>query len=292
MSDPWRIVVSKDRTHDARRRQMSQGRITEQDLKWWLDFASTREWTFASTYAATAPHDYIVQDRTPGVGHDDIERAARVITTFGTPGKYYSITKIYLVSPDGRYRWWTEDRHFSDATLVNRGTTERLYGIQNAPSTVGGNPSSYDEVATFWDADHPVSAGEADRAKGMFGPFRGKYPPHVLDLGCGTGRVLDLGLAVPERYAALDASQAMLNVLVRKHPKVAAVYPMDVREALASGQFTPGQFDWVFLDAAIDLDPELRAQVRELARMALVTVGGDEWAIDDLSGGPGGRSGT
>ena len=33
-------------------------------------------------------------------------RASRVIATFGSPGKYYSMTKIYLVSPDGQFRWW------------------------------------------------------------------------------------------------------------------------------------------------------------------------------------------
>jgi len=86
---------------------MTEGRITRNDLDWWLEFATNREWTFARTYAATAPHDYIVQDRTPGVSHEDIERATRVICTFGTPGKYYAVTKIYLASPDGRHRWWT-----------------------------------------------------------------------------------------------------------------------------------------------------------------------------------------
>ena len=198
-----------------------------------------REWTFAKTYAETAPHHYIVEGRTPGVTHEDMVRAARVIHTFGQPGKYYSLTKIYLVSPDGKSRWWTEDNHFTDTTLVNRATTELFYGIQNAPSTVSGIESPYDAVATTWDVDHPIGAGEPDRAKQLLAGVRGKYPPHVLDLGCGTGRVLDLGLSSADRYAGVDSSQAMLNLLVRKHPKVAAIYPVDVREALAAGTFTP-----------------------------------------------------
>ncbi len=40
----------------------------------------------------------------------------------------------------------------------------------------------------------------------------------------------------------------MLNVLVRKHPEVAAVYPMNVADALKAEAFTAGQFDWVLLD--------------------------------------------
>ena len=61
--------------------------------------------------------------------------------------------------------------------------------------------------------------------KQLLAGVRGTYPPHVLDIGCGTGRVLDLGLVAPERYAGVDSSQAMLNLLLRKHPKAAAVYP-------------------------------------------------------------------
>lgn len=243
---------------------MSQDRITTQDLEWWLEFAATREWMFAKTYTDSAPHHYVVQDRTPGVTHEDMVRAARVITTFGTPGKYYAATKIYLVSPDGTQRWWTEDRHFTDTTLVNRAGTDRSYGIQNAPSTISGITTKWDELSTFWDADRPVTEGEAERIQQLLVGLRGKYPPHVLDIGCGTGRVLDLGLASADRYAVLDASQAMLNTLLRKHPRVAAIYPTDIRAALAAGTFTPGQFDWVFLDQAVELSPEQRTQVEHL----------------------------
>jgi SAM-dependent methyltransferase len=210
-------------------------------------------------------------------------RAARVIHTFGQPGKYYSLTKIYLVSPDGKYRWWTEDNHFTDTTLVNRATNELFYGIQNAPSTASGIVSPYDEIATSWDADHQIAPGEADHVKLLLSEVRGKYPPHVLDIGCGTGRVLDLGLASPDRYAGVDSSQAMLNVLIRKHPRVAAVYPVDVREALEAGRFTPGQFDWVFLDSTIELTGEPRAQVEEIARLAVIAVNGNEWMVRNVA---------
>ena len=262
---------------------MADDRITRDDLAWWLDFASTRTWTFAKTYAETAPHHYVVENRTPGVAHDDMVRAARVIHTFGQPGKYYSLTKIYLVSPDGRFRWWTEDNHFTDTTLVNRATTELFYGIQNAPPTASGLESAYDEVATAWDAAHPLASGDADHVKQLLADARGKYPPHVLDIGCGTGRLLDLGLTSVDRYAGVDSSQAMLNLLIRKHPKVAAIYPVDVRDALAAGTFSPGQFDWVFLDAAVELTADQFAQVEQMARLAVIAVDGDEWTLRDVS---------
>ena len=258
-------------------------RITRADLDWWFEFAARLEWTFAKTYAKTAPHHYVVEGRTPGVTHEDMVRAARVIHTFGTPGKYYALTKIYLVSPDGRYRWWTEDSDLAGTTLVNRATTELFYGIQNAPSTHVGAASPFDELASTWDAEHPAPEREAERVRGQLAEVRGTFPPHVLDLGCGTGRVLDLGLVSADRYAGVDSSQAMLNLLIHKHPKVAAIYPTDVGEALAPGTFTPGQFDWAFLDAAVDLSPAQRLQVRQIARLALIEVDGELWQIEDTS---------
>lgn len=262
---------------------MTESRITKSDLDWWVTFAATREWTFAKTYAETAPHHYVVEGRTPCVTHEDMVRAARVIHTFGSPGKYYSLTKIYLVSPDGQFRWWTEDNYFTDTTLVNRATTQLLYGIQNAPSTETGIESPYDEVATTWDVDHPISSAESVHVKQLLADARGKYPPHVLDLGCGTGRVLDLGLASTDRYAAVDSSQAMLNLLIRKHPKVAAVYPVDVRDALAAGTFTPGQFDWVFLDGTIELSAAQHTEVEQIARLAVIVVDRAEWTVRDVA---------
>lgn len=262
---------------------MAEDRITRADLDWWLEYATAREWTFAKTYAQTAPHHYVVEGRTEGVAHEDMVRAARVIHTFGSPGKYYSLTKIYLVSPDGRFRWWTEDNHFTDTALVNRATTEVFYGIQNALSTISGVDSHYDEIATTWDIQHPIAAGEADHVKQLLSGVRGKYPPHVLDIGCGTGRVLDLGLVSPDRYAGIDSSQAMLNLLIRKHSNVAAVYPVDIRQALAAGEFTPGQFDWVFLDATVGLTAEQRTQVEQVARFAVISVDDAEWTVQDVA---------
>jgi hypothetical protein len=75
----------------------------------------------------------------------------------------------------------------------------------------------------------------------------------------------------------------MLNLLIRKHPSVAAVYPVDVREALAASRFTPGQFDWVFLDSAVELTAEQRAQVEKVARLAVIAVNGSEWTVHNVA---------
>ena len=55
--------------------------------------------------------------------------------------------------------------------------------------------------------------------------------------------------------ASPKTSQAMLSVLMRRHPTIAAVHPMEVREELFWGTFTPGECGWVFLDGAVELTP-------------------------------------
>lgn len=68
---------------------MTQDRIAKADLDWWVELALMLDWTFARTYAQTAPHIYVVLGRTAGMTKDDYVRAGRVIHTFGRPAKFY-----------------------------------------------------------------------------------------------------------------------------------------------------------------------------------------------------------
>lgn len=234
-----------DRTNEPWDDAMTQDRITKADLDWWLKLAATVRWTIAKTYADSAPHSYVVLGRTDGMTADDYVRAGRVIHTFGRPAKFYGMTSIYLTSPDGALKWWTMNANVADTSLINQATTERLYGVQNAPFTDSDVCTEYNDMATAYDALDPMSEETAERVRVAVAGLTGEYTPSILDVGCGTGRVLDLGLTTPDRYAGVDPSQAMLNQLVRKHPGVAAVYPMTVEQALLERVFTPGQFEIV-----------------------------------------------
>lgn len=252
--------------------------ITEDDYNWWLTTATSVKWIWAKTYAETAPHDYIVDGRTRGLDHGDFVRAARVIHTFGTPGKYYGITNIYLEDPASGVKWWTMDAHVTETNLINRATTERLYGVQNAPVTWSGIATKYDAVATSYDRDNPISDSIAVEIKESLREVAGPYPPALLDVGCGTGRALDLGITPPDRYAGVDPSSPMLNQLVRKHPKVARLYPTTIEQALTDRLFTPGQFEFVTLmvDKNDTFADETLAAVQELASRAFIHVVGDD----------------
>lgn len=251
---------------------------TNEDLYWWLSKARTLTWQWAKTYADSAPHYYVVEPRTERMRHDDYVRAARVIHTFGQPGSYYGITNIYLEDPENQVKWWTMDADVTVTNLINRATTARLYGVQTAPSTFSGVVTPYDAIATSYDLAHPFSKEVASALRSAVREVAGKYPVSMLDVGCGTGRVLDLGLARPERYAGVDPSTPMLNQLVRKHPNVARLYPMTIERALEDGIFTPLQFEIVtmIVDEEDGFTPQVIDSVRSLASRAFIHVRGDD----------------
>ena len=104
------------------------------DRDWWLDLAPTLQWTWAKTYADTAPHWYVVEGRTPNITRADFLKAGRVIRDHGEPGKFYSMTNLYLFTRDRRLKFWCmwgSPPKDDDATLINLATTERTYGPQS-----------------------------------------------------------------------------------------------------------------------------------------------------------------
>lgn len=220
-------------------------RITQDDLDWWLNRIHELDWMFAVTYAQGAPHEYVTADRTPGFTRDDSVRAARVIRTFGQPAKYYQTTRIYL--EDGRgWKYW--DMANDDVTvsgIINRGRVEHVYGVQNAPRTESGIRSAYDELAIDWDRSLGATAEERaglTELIGSLGDFRKK---RVLDIGCGTGLALDLGITEPVRYVGIDPSRGMLNRLVVKYAHTAALHPMMLEQALEHRVLGGTKFDLV-----------------------------------------------
>lgn len=217
--------------------------IAQADLEWYLEKIPTLDWVYAVTYADGAPHEYIT-DKTEGMTHDDFVRAARVLHTFGEPQKFFKWTRIYLVH-DG-WKYWTMDGDHRDVNLINRGRAHHIYGVQNAPRTASTTPTAYDPIATYWDADYSATEEERAGFTALVDEVTGGYRKcRTLDLGAGTGLVLDLGLTEAFRLTAIDPSQPMLNELVRKHPLVARVEPMTFAEARERQVLGGTRFDLV-----------------------------------------------
>ena len=238
--------------------------ITQQDLDWWYEVAPTLVWTFAKTYADPAPHESVVFGRNGcPLSREDFVRAAKVIATFGQPAKFYSMTGLYLTSADGSLKWWTMDAQLDDTDLINQATTDRVYGVQDAPSTETGCWTDYDAIATEFDARRSRDYDEQLRL--LIQEHFGEQSPRTLDIGCGTGALLDLGVVDLGTYTGLDESHAMLNMLVRKHPKVGSLIPGRFPDV----EIPPHSYDLV---TAIDV-PEIDVESLRALSHGLVVVG-------------------
>lgn len=239
-----------------------------EDLVWWLSLAPTLRWTFASTYANSAPHEYVVAGRTEGISREDFVRAAHVIHTFGEPGRFYSSTNIYLAH--GRHRFWTMDADLNDTDLINRAVNDRVYGLQDAPRTYAGGFTEFDALGTRYDRlrDSLAQAERDSAVRQQVIDHFGTAKPTALDVGAGTGVVLDLRLTVPERYTGVDPSQAMLNRLVMKHPSVARLLPARI-EDVPSGLLA-ARYDLVTVLDVPGLSPETIERLRDLAGVLIV----------------------
>ena len=101
----------------------------------------------------------------------------------------------------------------------------------------------------------------------------------TLDVGCGTGWPLDVGLAEPVRYVGVDPSTGMLNALVAKHPHLAGVHPMTFSDAVERRVLCGTRFDTVLAlgGSASYLSPADITAMRQWAKGPLFLM---HYAID------------
>lgn len=239
-------------------------RVDRSDLEWWWDRAEELEWTTARTYQSFAPHSYVVADQTPGLTWDETVRAARAIVTYGSTGKYWSTTRVYLPSRDGSMRYWTCDPMASETNLVNRAPSKDVYGKQDARSTEAP-PSPYDEVASGWDdsVDYSYELGELDRLG--WEHFPGD-PPTLLDVGAGTGRIAWNSSISAGLVTAVDPSKGMLNWNLQRFFDKAGPTPVPKRWADVTDEdlpFRTYRMVGAFMGAADLLTAEELGSMRE-----------------------------
>jgi hypothetical protein len=248
---------------------------TRADLEWWLALAPSLEWTFARTMKDT-PHSYVVRDKT--LADPDFLRAVKVIRTFGEPGKFWSRTNIYLKDPISGLRWWTMGDTLEGTIIINQAPIDQVYGRQNAPHTAGsGIFSVYDEMATDYDARYATDEcrAENDLVMTLIRRSLGPIAPTTLDVGCGTGLLLDYKITHPKLYTGIDPSQGMLNELVRKHPEATRIIPArweDFALPAEAGVSTPESFDLVvsLFGSPSYIDPSYLPGLVERARRLAV----------------------
>ncbi len=94
-------------------------------------FVATIPWTFAKTYAATWPHEYVV--RTPE-NASMILALARHIFEHGTEGRFYSQIRKY--HHEGGKVYWSMDPTPETTDLVNRCDEDGTYEARLAAGTL------------------------------------------------------------------------------------------------------------------------------------------------------------
>jgi hypothetical protein len=86
------------------------------------EFVDSARWTFAKTYAATWPHEYIVRNRV-----DEALFLSLVlhIRTHGYEARFYARTITYF--DDRGLVYWTMGAPVTETTIVNRCGKEQTY---------------------------------------------------------------------------------------------------------------------------------------------------------------------
>ena len=77
------------------------------------------KWTFAKTYAKTAPHEYIVRGKTVLSDYEFDELVATILEE-GFPAYFYS--RVYRYLYIGGFFYWciSEEESIEDAIIINR----------------------------------------------------------------------------------------------------------------------------------------------------------------------------
>ena len=160
-------------------------------------YISRCEWKWAKTYA-NIPHEYIVRFKGSLTDREfvDFVKAQREYGTVQQWGKYM-FPYLFI---DG-YKYWTMGSPIPETTVINRQKLfSEYYQIANRYETLFKDTASLEQNQRI-----------ADMLYGIEGS--------ILDLGCGTGLLLELIDITPDRYRGIDPSREMLNIFRAKHPE-------------------------------------------------------------------------
>lgn len=155
----------------------------------------SNEWIFAKTMPEN-PHHYTLRKN-----WRNSEDFAWVVETMRRHGytEYFKRRPYTMLNVNGR-KYWTMGAPIPETILINRKPVDA--------------PNDYDPIANEYDAlfSDAESKAEERAVVEMLGDTSGS----VLDIGCGTGMLLDY--AKPALYTGIDPSKGMTDVLQRNHP--------------------------------------------------------------------------
>ncbi len=160
----------------------------------------SKSWIFAKTMKSN-PHWYTLRK---DWGDDWMfDTVVNAIRKMGEEVIFYG--KPYIIYRIDEWRYWTMGAPIGETTLINR-----------AKSPI---KSEYDDIA--WKYDGYYSKPGYQEENNRLATIVQKLPlkGNILDVGCGTGILLDLLLIHHHNYLGIDPSSKMLERLRQKHPQ-------------------------------------------------------------------------
>lgn len=166
-------------------------------------FVAQAPWTFAKTYADFAPHEYTLLNRNEPW---EFAWAAGQIFLRGVRQAFYSYNHQYFIRRGWRY--WSMDPTPESTNLINRARdfSEAYDAVAAEYAAFFVKPESEPLFRTLATVIEPAAQ------EGL-----------VLDLGCGTGWMLDR-CKVGGEYHGVDPSAGMLTQLSKKHPSAKVIH--------------------------------------------------------------------
>ena len=92
------------------------------------------KWTFASTYAKTWPHEYIVRDR---VDEDLFVQLVQHVRMYGYKGRFYRKPITYF--REGGKVYWTMGEPIEKTEIINRCREDQTYEYRLKHGTLPGS---------------------------------------------------------------------------------------------------------------------------------------------------------
>ncbi len=172
--------------------------MTKEQINMLLAYVSRCKWSWAKSMP-NSPHEYIVRNSC-ALSDNEFVAFVNLQREFGVQEKWgnYNLQYLYL---DG-YKYWTMGNPIPETTVINR---EKLFG-------------EYDQVADHYD-DYAMRDNILYQTQNLqIAEMLKEVSGFIYEIGCGTGRLLQIKSIDPKQYQGIDPSAKMLELFRQKNP--------------------------------------------------------------------------
>ena len=187
-----------------------------------INYISRCKWSWAKSMP-NSPHEYIVRGNCALTDNEFVE-FVNLQREYGVHEHWgnYNLQYLYI---DG-YKYWTMGNPIPETTVINR---EKLFG-------------EYDQIADRYDSFALTDNIQYQTQNLQLAEMLKEVNGFVYEIGCGTGRLLQIKSIDPKQYQGIDPSAKMLEIFRQKNPN----YKIRVRRK--SFEYESDKclaFDWV-----------------------------------------------